>query len=309
MIDFIYTAMHPSHGDVKYPQAILNIHNDKDWADVCLIDTYYHSNGYQDNDHIDCDSFSMFFRKHKPTFKPPSGRITTIAPAPEAIGDYFLNNKATVFGNATPHFDIHNDMDHRVGIDFSQISTHAAENAQNVADVDVQNFKKHYRFYSINREHTYIRRSAKHDLAPIAELFRGDPEFGFMSNHIINGFLEKPNCIALTLCDKGTNVIGTYLAKIISDNEANHNVVYEAYLKVSEDYQGKGLGKKLWNTLVDISKKIGAKYIYGDCLADGKSRYFYEYLGGVFGSPRENAQKQKLVRFYYRLDSNEKTFF
>lgn len=46
-----------------------------------------------------------------------------------------------------------------------------------------------------------------------------------------------------------------------------------------EEYQGKGIGKKLFKELFRHYKKMGYEKIFVEVLEENKTRYFYEYYG------------------------------
>lgn len=49
-----------------------------------------------------------------------------------------------------------------------------------------------------------------------------------------------------------------------------------------EEYQGRGIGKKLLEQLFLQIKRLGFQKIFVDVLAENKTRYFYEYYGAKF---------------------------
>ncbi|WP_306421198.1 GNAT family N-acetyltransferase [Robertmurraya sp. DFI.2.37] len=51
---------------------------------------------------------------------------------------------------------------------------------------------------------------------------------------------------------------------------------------ILEEYQGKGIGKKLVGKLSEHFKKLGYKKIFVEVLEDNKSRLFYEKLGAQY---------------------------
>ena len=306
MIDFAYAGMHHSYGSVNFPEMHLEYirhpsgNMSKFWRKVCVVNDYYSDNGYQEKEHIPVKDLKKFL-KHR---NPRHGFVSSIVDLPTTLGNYFERNKPTNYSPSSEYFTVQNNLDHVTGIDFGIVAQLAAENVVNLDETYLSFYTQQYRCFTVNVDYDHIRKATREDLRPIAELFKGDNEFGFVSNHIINNHIQDPNCIALVVCDISTKVIGAHLAKIMSNGS-----IHDAYSKIVQEKRGKGIGRALFNTLIQCGKEIGSKFIYGDCLLNGESKSFYEHLGAVFGEPKENAQKQQLIRFHYTLETEQKAFF
>ena len=310
MLDFVYAGMHHSLAyNLRYPEVSLEVFEhpsenpEKAWRHAAVIDTYYNDYGYQNRNHIDRNDLDRFLKKHEPRY----GFMELPTAALHPRGEYFHKNPAAEISRDVSHFAVQNYLSHAVAVDFAEISVVAAENKMDVCDVDISDFLKYHRRYTINRNGYYIRQAVREDLLDIVNMYKGDEGFGFTSNHMINNFIKDSSCIAIVACDETTKVVGSYLVRIKKKNNAMHSV----YVKVDDSTKGQGLGRVLFEEIIRCLKEIDAPYFYGDVpthLFDVIT--FFERMGATFGEPRDNAQKQQLIRWhYYAKEQKQLAFF
>ena len=299
MLDFVYTGMHQSLSTSDYTYGVLehlDPANSKSWRTSVLIEPYFKDSGYQCSDHINNKDLNRFLDKYNPKY----GLLDKVYHSAPTIGKYFCNNPALITSNDLPRSAVQNKLNHARGVDFGVISQHAAETAVDVCDIDIANFVERHRCYIENSSHSYIRQATRDDLTYIAEMFKGDKEFGFISNHMINNHIQDSTCIALVCCDITTKVIGVQLGKMMSDNSFQ-----DGYNKVLEEHRGQGIGRRMFEVLADCAKQICSGYMYTTVLLHGSSRSFYEYLGFEPIKVIENKDKEPLLRMHLNFSETK----
>lgn len=310
MLDFVYASMHHSFSDnLIYPEAHLEEYEHPDptrekiWRLSAAIDTYYNDYGYQNRNHINRGDLDRFIKKYNPRY----GFIELPTYTLESIGEYFHKNPAKSVSRDVMHFSVQNNLNHVTAVDFAEISCYGAENKLDVCDVDISRFIRLHRKYTVNKNWYYIRQATREDLQQVVDMYKGDEGFGFTSNHIINNFIQDPSCIAIVACDETTKIVGSYLVRIKKKNNAMHSV----YVKVDDEVKGQGLGRVLFEEIIRTLKEIDAPYFYGDVPTHLFNVItFFEKMGCTFGKPRDNAQKQQLIRWhYYAKEQKQQAFF
>lgn len=88
---------------------------------------------------------------------------------------------------------------------------------------------------------------------------------------------NKENCILVAENTEGI-IVGFADAWKRETNMVPYSIDLTS-IYLLEDYQGKGIGKKLFRELFNYIKKKGYKKAFVDVLEKNKSRYFYEHYG------------------------------
>lgn len=297
MLDFVYAGMHHSLDNMEFVNAVLE---DKHWKLSVFINSYFKDSGYQSRDHINSKDLERFVKKYNPTY----GFVNHVYQTPPTKGKYFSRNPSTTVNNDLARHEIQNRLNHAVGVDFGLVSQYAAENNIDVCDMDISEYLEKHRCYMDSSLHAYIRQATRDDLIHIANMFKGDKEFGFISNHMINNYIKDSTCITLVCCDITTKVIGVQLGKMMGDNSFQ-----DGYNKVLEEHRGQGIGRKMFEVLVDCAKQIGSDYMYTTVLLHGKSKSFYEHLGFEQIKVIENSDKEPLLRMHLNFETEQKALF
>ena len=99
--------------------------------------------------------------------------------------------------------------------------------------------------------------------------------------------------------DKGKLIGFTSVEKSRDEDYPNSGEISSLYLK--KEYQGKGLGKKLFNYSLDKLKELGfSDYIIG-CLDKNPTNDFYKHMGGVLykSEMKKIGNKEYKENYYY----------
>lgn len=88
---------------------------------------------------------------------------------------------------------------------------------------------------------------------------------------------DETNYIVVAL-NEMDEIIGFGTAGKRQENKEEHTGDLTS-IYLLEEYQGKGIGKKLLKELFKHFKELGRKKIFVEVLEDNKTRYFYEYYG------------------------------
>lgn len=93
--------------------------------------------------------------------------------------------------------------------------------------------------------------------------------------------INKDDNVVFVAQNEAGEIIGFADTSRRESNEDEESIDLTS-LYLLEAYQGKGIGKKLVQTLFEYYKTSGYKRVYVDVLAENKTRHFYEYYGAEF---------------------------
>ncbi len=156
--------------------------------------------------------------------------------------------------------------------------------------------------YSVPDMATQIRRLNKADAATarvLAQLFeevfeesQGDPN----STQSLAEWLEKPEFIALTAEESGA-VVGGLSAYVLPLLASSTSEVFVYNIAVRSSHQRKGIGRMLWQRLMDLCLDMGIKTIFVPAHEeDEHALEFYRNLGG---------EEERVRQFNFKVRSTK----